>query len=86
LKANTRVERDKKEAVSLVKPVLLHRDGVGCNEAINRLFELRITRKCLLLVIFDAYYRELYIETELTFERFLLYSNSHSPDIFAVLQ
>lgn len=47
-------EADKKEAVSLAEPVLLHRGR--SNEAINRLFELRIACKCLLLVTFDAYY------------------------------
>lgn len=52
-------EADKKEAVSLAEPVLLHRRR--SNEAINRLFELRIACKCLLLVTFDAYYAKEFI-------------------------
>lgn len=40
-------EENKKEAGSFAEPVLLYIEGVERrNEAINRFFQLRITRKC----------------------------------------
>lgn len=58
-KRNINDAEDKKEAGSSAEPVPLRRERVGrCNEAINRLLQLRVTRKCRLLVTFEAYYRD----------------------------